>query len=157
MTPNEYRKTLAKLRAYGNVVETKMSESAWSEINYETVPAKANMKYDKAFERHDLDRRAEYLEKVFLGEGKLNANGLMPYEIVHRITKGDLLSELMWKKIVEEGFKNEWSLDDAIVVADGSGSMYSHASGSSSIMAIEICNALAIYFAEQLKGVFHNI
>ena len=70
--------------------------------------------------------------------------------------KGDLLSELMWKKIVEEGFKNEWGLDDAIVVADGSGSMYSHASGSSSIMAIEICNALAIYFAEQLKGVFHN-
>ena len=110
MSPKEYRKTLAKLRAYGNVVETKMSESAWSEINYETVPAKANMKYDKAFERHDLDRRAEYLEKVFLGEGKLNANGLMPYEIVHRITKGeyycpgfkgDLLSELMWKKIVE--------------------------------------------------------
>ena len=165
MSPKEYRKTLAKLRAYGNVVETKMSESAWSEINYETVPAKANMKYDKAFERHDLDRRAEYLEKVFLGEGKLNANGLMPYEIVHRITKGeyycpgfkgDLLSELMWKKIVEEGFKNEWGLDDAIVVADGSGSMYSHASGSSSIMAIEICNALAIYFAEQLKGVFRN-
>lgn len=87
------------------------------------------------------------------------------YEIVHRITKGDcygralkgdLLSELMWKKIVTEGFKNEWGLDDAIVVADGSGSMYSYASGSSSVMAIEICNALAIYFAEQLKGVFHN-
>ena len=38
--------------------------------------------------------------------------------------KGDLLSELMWKKIVEEGFKNEWDLDDAIVVTDGSGSMY---------------------------------
>ena len=165
MSPKEYRKILAKLRAYGNVVETKMSESAWSEINYETVPAKANMKYDKAFEKHDLERRSEYLEKVFLGEGKLNANGLMPYEIVHRITKGecychgfkgDLLSELMWKKIVEEGFKNDWGLEDAIVVADGSGSMYSHASGCSSIMAIEICNALAIYFAEQLQGVFRN-
>ena len=165
MSPKEYRQTLSKLRAYGNVVETKMSESAWDEINYETVPAKANMKYDKAFEKHDLDRRTEYLEKVFLGEGRLNANGLMPYEIVHRITKGnsycrglkgDLLSELMWKKIVTEGFKNDWGFEDAIVVADGSGSMYSCASGSSSVMAIEICNALAIYFAEQLKGVFHN-
>ena len=165
MSPKEYRQTLAKLRSYGNVVETKMSESAWSEINYESVPAKANMKYDKAFEKHDYERRAEYLEKVFLGEGKLNANGLMPYEIVHRITKGDsycyglegdLLSELMWKKIVSEGFKNEWGLEDAIVVADGSGSMYSLASGSSSVSAIEICNSLAIYFAEQLKGVFHN-
>lgn len=165
MSPKEYRKTLAKLRAYGNVVETKMSKSAWDEINYETVPAKANMKYDKAFEKHDLERRAEYFEKVFLGEGKLNANGLMPYEIVHKITKGDsycrglkgdLLSELMWKKIVAEGFRNDWGFEDAIVVADGSGSMYSRASGSSSVMAIEICNALAIYFAEQLQGVFHN-
>lgn len=165
MSPKVYRQTLAKLRAYGNVVETKMSESAWSDINYETVPAKANMKYDKAFEKHDLERRAEYLERVFLGEGKLNSNGLMPYEIVQRITrgscygeglKGDLLSELMWKKILNEGFKNDWGFEDAIVVADGSGSMFSTASGSSTVLAIEICNSLAIYFAEQLKGVFHN-
>ena len=62
----------------------------------------------------------------------------------------------MWKKIVAEGFKNEWGFEDAIVVADGSGSMFSPASGSSSVMAIEVCNSLAIYFAEQLKGVFHN-
>lgn len=165
MSPKEYRQMLAKLRAYSNVVETKMSDSAWSEIDYEIVPAKANMIYDKAFEKHDLDRRTAYLEKVFLGEGKVNANGLMPYEIVHRITggssygrglKGDLLSELMWKKIVNEGFKNDWGFEDAIVVADGSGSMFQNASGSSSVMAIEICNSLAIYFAEQLKGVFHN-
>ena len=165
MSPKEYRQTLAKLRAYGNVVETKMSESAWSDINYETVSAKANMKYDKAFEKHDLERRAEYLERAFLGEGKLNFNGLMPYEIVHRITrgscygeglKGDLLSELMWKKILNEGFKNDWGFEDAIVVADGSGSMFSTVSGSSTVLAIEICNSLAIYFAEQLKGVFHN-
>lgn len=165
MSPKKYRQTLAKLRAYGNVVETKMSDAAWTEIKYETVPAKANMKYDKAFEKHDLERRIEYLEKVILGEGKLNANGLMPHEIVHRITKSeyfrgalkeDLLSELMWKKIITEGFKNEWGLEDAIVVADGSGSMYSFASGNSSVLAIEVCNALAIYFAEQLKGDFHN-
>ena len=165
MSPKEYRQTLAKLRAYGNVVETKMSASAWSDIHYETVPAKANMKYDHAFERHDFERRAEYLEKVFLGEDKLNAKGLMPYEIVHRLIRGswygsglkeDLLSELMWKKLVSEGFKNDWGFEDAIIVADGSGSMFSNASGSSSVMAIEICNSLAIYFAEQLKGVFHN-
>lgn len=165
MSPKEYRQTLSKLRAYGNVIETKISKSAWAEIDYETVPAKANMKYDRAFEKHDLERRTEYLEKVVLGEGKINAKGLMPYEIVHRMTQGaiyfqgyreDLLSELMWKKIVYEGFQNDWGIDDAIVVADGSGSMFSHASGSSSILAIEVCNSLAIYFAEQLQGVFHN-
>lgn len=165
MSQKEYRKMLAKLRAYANVVETKMSAAAWADIAYETVPAKANMLYDKAFERHDRDRRAEYLEKVLLGEGNLNTKGLMPYEIVHRITgkssyyrvlQGDLLSELMWKKIVREGFQNDWGFEDAIVVADGSGSMFQMASGSSSVMAIEICNSLAIYFAGQLHGVFHN-
>ena len=165
MSQKEYRKMLAKLRAYANVVETKMSAAAWADIAYETVPAKANMLYDKAFERHDRDRRIEYLEKVLLGEGNLNTKGLMPYEIVHRITgkssyyrvlQGDLLSELMWKKIVREGFQNDWGFEDAIVVADGSGSMFQMASGSSSVMAIEICNSLAIYFAGQLHGVFHN-
>ena len=165
MSQKEYRKMLAKLRAYANVVETKMSAAAWTDIAYETVPAKANMLYDKAFERHDRDRRIEYLEKVLLDEGNLNTKGLMPYEIVHRITgkssyyrvlQGDLLSELMWKKIVREGFQNDWGFEDAIVVADGSGSMFQMASGSSSVMAIEICNSLAIYFAEQLHGVFHN-
>jgi hypothetical protein len=166
MSPKEYRQTLAKLRSYGNVVETKMSASDWSGIDYETVPAKANMNYDNAFAKHDLERRSEYLEKVVLGVGKINAKGLMPYEIVHRITgsdccycgalKDNLLAELMWKKIVSEGFENDWGLEDAIVVADGSGSMFAHASGSSSIRAIEVCNSLAIYFAEQLPGVFHN-
>lgn len=164
MSPKVYRQTLSKLRAYSNVVESKMSASNWSEIDYETVPAKANMIYDKAFEKHDIYRRYLYLIKVFMGDGKLNTNGLMPYEIVHRLTKNgfygglreDNLAEMLWKKIIEDGFQNEWGFEDAIVVADGSGSMYAKASGSSSVLAIEICNSLAIYFAEQLKGVFHN-
>lgn len=165
MTPKEYRKTLAALRSYGNVTETKMSASAWSEVDYEKVPAKANLRYDHAFAKHDLERRTAFLEKVFLGDEKLNANGLMPYEIVHRLTGGkgygnalkdDLLSELMWKKIVNEGFKNDWGIEDAIVVADGSGSMFSQVSQSGSLLAIEVCNSLAIYFASQLKGVFGN-
>lgn len=164
MTPKEYRQTLAKLRAYGNVVETRMSDSDWAGINYENIPAKANIKYNEAFIRHDRDRRTEYLEKVLAGGGKLSVNGLAPYEIVHKMIKEDgyrtkirqdFLLELVWKKLAEEGFKNDWGLENAIVVADGSGSMFSNASGSN-IRAIEICNSLAIYFAEQLKGVFHN-
>lgn len=165
MSPKQYRQTLAGLRAYGNVVETKMSESAWADIDYATVPAKANMIYDNAFARHDLERRAKYLEEVYLGEEKLNSKGLMPYEIVHRITrrsfygmgmKDDLLSELMWERIMKDGFENDWGFEDAIVVADGSGSMFQLASKGSSVTAIEICNSLAIYFAGQLKGVFKN-
>ena len=166
MSEQEYRRTLSALRAYGNVVEVKMSASKWEAIEYEKVPAKANLKYDAAFIKHDMERRGEYLFKVFMGDAKLNGKGIMPYEVVHRFLKGnyynrsslkdDVLAELMWKNIVEQGFQNDWGFDDCIVVADGSGSMYTHASGSTSVMAIEICNSLAIYFAEQLKGVFHN-
>lgn len=166
MSEREYRKTLSALRAYGNVVEVKMSASKWGEIEYQKVPAKANLKYDAAFTRHDEKRRSDYLFDVLMGEAKLNGKGIMPYEVVHRFFKAqtychgvleeDMLSELMWKHIMEQGFQNDWGFDDCIVVADGSGSMYVHASGSSTITAIEICNSLALYFAEQLKGVFHN-
>jgi len=63
---------------------------------------------------------------------------------------------LMWQQMQSEGFQNEWGLEDCIVVADGSGSMFGAVSGNSSLRAIEVCNALAIYFAEQLQGIFHN-
>lgn len=166
ISEREYRKILSALRAYGNVVEVKMSASKWKEIEYDRVPAKANLKYDAAFAKHDTERRGEYLFKVFMGEAKLNGKGIMPYEVVHRLLNGkyyyreglkdDLLAEMMWKNILEQGFQNDWGLDDCIVVADGSGSMYANASGSTSVTAIEICNSLAIYFAEQLHGIFHN-
>lgn len=163
----EYRKLLASLRAYSGVLEAKLSAGAWESVDYEAVPAKANLLYDNAFYKHDKERRAEYLKAVLLGEGKLNATGLMPYEIVHRFMKTyfvnysralkeDVLAELMWEKITNEGFQNDWGLEDCIVVADGSGSMCAKVSGSSSVSALEVCNSLAIYFAQQLKGVFHN-
>jgi len=165
MSPKQYRQTLSRLRAYSNVLETYMSSSRWTDIDYSNVPAKANLKYNSAFERHDLGRRVAYYKDVFLGNENLNSKGLMPYEIVHRYTKSscwfstlkdDALAELMWGKLLEDGFNNDWGIDDAIVVADGSGSMFRPASGSSSVMAIDVCNSLAIYFAEQLKGCFHN-
>lgn len=166
MSPREYRKTLAGLRARIDVTEVKMSASRWDEIDYEKVPAKAGIRYEEAFMRHDRDRRCRYLLDVMTGKGKLNSRGIMPCEPVHRLMnvsgyysraiKDDLLSELMWQQILKEGFQNQWGLEDCIVVADGSGSMYANASGSGSMKAIEICNGLAIYFAQQLKGIFHN-
>ena len=166
-TAKEYRKLLAKLRAYGNVLETKLSAGAWETVNYEAVPAKANLLYENAFCKHDKERRIEYLKKVLMGEGKLNATGLMPYEIAHRlmktyferystVLKENLLAELMWEVITKQGFQNDWGLQDCIVVADGSGSMCSCVSGNSSVRALEVCNSLAIYFAQQLQGVFRN-
>jgi hypothetical protein len=164
MDERTYRKTLSRLRAYSNVLEVKLSAYQWEQVDYAAVPAKANMKYDSAFARHDLERRTAYLEHVLEGNEQLNFKGIMPYEIVHRIVgtgisarglKDDLLAELMWEKLVRDGFQSDWGLEDCIVVADGSGSMFTRV-GNTSVMAVEVANALAIYFAEQLKGVFHN-
>lgn len=166
MTPGKYRKTLSALRAYLDVLEVKLSTSAWDNVDYERVPAKANMKYNEAFLRHDEQRRVDYLYKAFQGEDKINSNGLMPYEIVHKmvgteywrsnVIKSNLMCELLWKRLLEDGFQNEWGLEDCIVVADGSGSMYCYASGSNSVTAIEVCHSLAIYFAAQLQGIFRD-
>lgn len=167
MSEREYRKALSALRAYSNVVEVKMSANEWSAIDYEKVPAKATMKYDDAFLRHDFERRVDYFRGVISGDAKLNGKGIMPYEVVQRIKgetgvfgrfalKDDLLAELMWEHMTVQGFQNEWGLEDCIVVADGSGSMYTNVSGSSSVQAIDVCHSLAVYFAQQLKGVFHN-
>ena len=44
-----YRQSLAILRKYSNVVETKMSGNKWNNINYETVPSLAMKKYTNCF------------------------------------------------------------------------------------------------------------
>lgn len=165
MNAKEYRHMLSKLRAYSNVTETKMSRSQWEEIDYNQVPAKANLIYDSAFMKRDGARRYSYYESLVAGEGKASVKGLMPYELVMREERSrysgvclseEIMTELLWKKMVEEGFDNEWGLEDAIVVADGSGSMMSKVSGNAKVTARDVCNSLAIYFAEQLKGVFNN-
>lgn len=169
MSAREYRKTLSALRAYLDVAEVKLSSSRWEDVDYEKVPAKANLLYDAAFLRHDRERRSSYLYRVCAEDAKLNSQGLMPYEIVHRfyvgrsawgwntVLKENLLAELMWQKLSETGFRNEWGLEDCIVVADGSGSMYAGQTGAGSVTAIEVCHSLAIYFAAQLKGIFHDM
>ena len=49
LTEREYRKGLSALRKHLDVVERKMSSQNWQSIDYETVPSKANLNYNKAF------------------------------------------------------------------------------------------------------------
>lgn len=163
MTAKEYRKTLSDLRAYLNVVEIKMSSNDWANIDYKTVPAIANLKYEKAFERHDRDRRLAFLTESI---NELNTSSLCPYHITNRMKdshrwflryKNDLFSEVLWKKLMKTGYSNYPNLKDCIVVADRSSrGMDSPISPGSPITALDVCHSLAIYYAEQLKGVFQN-
>lgn len=162
MTEREYRKALSKLREYLDVVEVKMSDKNWSEIKYEAVPSRANLIYNSAFLRNDEARRREYLGKLERGETKINASTLFPHDIVHKYMNGSMWSarlkakdtaiEALWKALPDtvKGCGN------TIVVADGSGSMTCTVDNNSRVTALEVANALAVYFAERSSGDFKD-
>ena len=159
LTEREYRQILSRLRKYLDVVETKMSAKNWSEIKYEAVPSKANLIYSNAFLKKDEERRKEYLEKLKKGETKINASTLYPHDIVHKYSGGycrlgnkDATIEALWKALPDtvQGCGN------TIVVADGSYSMTDNIGGNTTVTALDVANALAIYFAEHSSGEFKD-
>lgn len=162
MTEREYRKSLSKLRKYLDVVEVKMSNKNWSEIKYEAVPSRANLIYNNAFLRNDEARRREYLGKLEKGETKINASTLFPHDIVHKygnyngwsrsLKSKDATIEALWKALPDT--VNDCG--NTIVVADGSGSMTATVDNNSEVTALEVANALAIYFAERSSGQFKD-
>ena len=152
-----YRKTLSDLRKYIDVTERKMCANEWDKIKYENVPSRANLNYNNAFLRHDEERRRDFLSKVEKGEKKIHAGKLYPHDIVHKYTGGycrrnmplDQTLEELWKALPEK------EIDNTLVVADGSGSM-TCSIGNTHVTALDVANALAIYFAEHNKGEFKN-
>ena len=156
-----YRKTKSKLLKHLDVVEVKMSGNRWDEIKYEAVPSRANLRYNPAFLRHDEERRREFLSKLEKGEVKINAGTLFPHDIVHKymdsygwscsVGNYDATLEGLWKALPDtvKGCGN------TIVVADGSGSMTTTVGGTN-VTALDVANALAIYFAERSSGQFKD-
>lgn len=161
LSNKDYRKMLSEMRKYLDVVERKMSAKQWSKINYESVPSRANLIYNNAFLRNDEERRREYLNALERGEVKINAGTLFPHDIVHKYVDADWFKrnvllptnstlESLWNALPDtvQGDGN------TIVVADGSGSMYSTVGGD--VTALDVANALAIYFSERSSGEFKD-
>ena len=149
----QYRKTLSTLRRYLDVIECKMSARNWEAIDYEAVPSRANLIYNSAFLRNDENRRREYLSALTKGKAKINSSVLFPHDIVHKCgLSTDAALEGMWKALPDLVKGNSSTL----VVADGSGSMTTIIDRNSSVTALEVANALAIYFAERARGQFEN-
>jgi hypothetical protein len=151
----KYRKTLAALRKYLDVVERKMSAGRWEDIDFETVPSKAAITYRSAFLRHDESRYRRYLDALEKGDAKVNASVTYPYEIVGAYNAGsfgfraksyDTLLEGAWKALPDY---IEGSGEKAIVVADVSGSM-----SVDNNRPMNTSVSLAIYCAERLTGAF---
>lgn len=153
-TDRQYQKLLAKLRAYINVLEAKMSAQEWKEIEYPAVPSRAMKNYRRAFYEHDKEGFAKYIEDVQKGKKKINSGTLYPYDIVEQYMRwcSWCYGKPSYDPILEEQWKalpNFVDTDDnVLIMADTSGSM----SGRPMATAV----GLAIYFAERNKGAFAN-
>lgn len=160
----QYRKVLSSLRKYLDVTEVKTSSNKWNEIKYESVPSKANLLYKDAFMKHDEKRRQAFLDKAVKGEVNMNAKVLFPHDIVHKYTKSigwhrgvasyDASLEALWNNLAEVD-KAKGGIENILVVRDGSGSMEDTISGTS-VTALDVSTALAIYCAEREKEPFKN-
>ena len=156
MTEAKYRKALSKLRAKIAIIENNLRERDYT-FDYSEQPSKAMMKYRKAFLRNDGERYKDYLSKVERGEAKLHTGTLMPYEIIRpafggyfiaKITADERRSmDVTWK--AQDDYTNG---ENALVVVDGSGSMYM----ASDPIPASVALSLGIYFAERNTGVFKN-
>ncbi len=155
MTERDYQHMLADLSRHLVVVEQQMSSGKWDGIDYQRVPSRANLVYNKAFLRHDEERRRAFLESVKKGESHINAGTLFPHEIVNKYRNAyrvDDTLEALWSNLPDtvEGCGN------TMVVMDDSGSMEWVTLPGSTARPLEVANALAIYFAERSSGQFKN-
>lgn len=149
LSDRNYRKALVKLRARIWILENNLRERDYT-FDYAKQPSMAMFKYRKAFLRNDGERYRAFLNKVDRGEIVLHTGTLMPYELVERAYD---CSEEGWSLDVTWRMLEDFTTDEnALVVADGSGSMY----WGGSPMPAAVAQSLAIYFAEHNKGQFHN-
>lgn len=155
LTERQYRKNLSEMRDYLKVVETRMSSDNWQAIDYEQVPSKANLIYNKAFMRHDGDRRTAYLNALNSGKAKINSSVAYPYEILNKLIncgpceRGTF--ENMWKSLPNL-LANDYS--DTLVVCDTSGSMDWMAIPNTQVTPMIVAFAISIYMAERNRGPF---
>ena len=155
LTEKQYRQTLSSLRAYIDVVETKMSAKDWKGIDYQKVPSSANLRYAKAFLRNDETRRRDYLGKLDKGEVKINSSTCFPSDIVYRYSSDNANAQVyenMWKALPSADFKKP-----CICVADTSGSMtWVTCDPKSGVRPYDVACSLAIYCSEHVPEPFKD-
>ena len=152
MSEARYRKTLVALRQRIRILENNLREMDYS-FDYEQQPSKAMLKYRKAFRRNDGFRYQVFLNQVSSGQAKLNTGTLAPYEIIAPLmsryadSSDRAALDVTWN--AQQNFAGD---ENALVVMDGSGSMYY----CNNALPAAVAQSLAIYFAERNTGAFRN-
>lgn len=169
-----YRNVYSDICKKLKIVETKMANNLWDEIEIKEVPSKAFMKYLKAFKYENKDgsirepydeERLSLREKVLTEqkvaidnpeEAVINTQTLMPNDIVgklfqSKLTYSDIESyNALWNKYVCD-FKKSFSdglMPPGVVLADVSLSM----AGT----PLNVCLALSIILSDLFEGPYKN-
>jgi len=153
-----YRKTLSALRTYLQITENYLREKNYT-FDYQNLPSKAMLKYRAAFWRNDEERYQQYLDSVSSGEAVMHTNTLTPYEVIQPMMQnGAWFAPASVSEQERKSLDIAWNAledytcgENALVVVDGSGSMYTNRS-----LPISVAMSLGIYYAEHNTGMFHN-
>lgn len=176
MTSRQYRKTLSALRKRINVLERLMSANEWDKIDFSAIPSQAGLKYRKAFQRHDIDRKKAdpkaqtYEEFANDANTTVNAKALNPYEVVQKAipyisdntTYSGWGAPRRWRTDIRDTerlmINKYWdnltdyfndSTFDGLCVCDTSGSMTSN-----NALPMSVAISLSMYCAERARGPF---
>lgn len=156
MSEAAYRKTLSALRSKIKIIENNLREKDYS-FDYEKQPSKALYKYRKAFIRNDEDRYDAFITKVLENPSVMHTGTLAPYDIIapviQRFGRNEIdANERKAMNATWNALEDFTGSDNALVVVDGSGSMYCGLNPCPAAVA----QSLGIYFAERNKGKFKN-
>ena len=130
------------------VVEQLMSAKKWSEIKYNTVPAKAFNIYKKSFEKNDESRFNDFIKKK---PELIKSWTLYPYELYKSFQKWDRkdIIDQQWKNLPNYISGNKSFLP----VVDVSGSMESCLW---TIKPMDVSVSLWVYLSERNKSIFRD-
>jgi len=148
MTPKDFRKLLVKLT---NVVETKMCNKEFEDIEYSHVPSIAMHKYRNAFIKHDSERFNTFIQSALKDPKKINASVLFPHVLCEK------MFQIRGESEVRDAIQAQWqalpnymegSNERILPVCDVSGSM----TGLPMMVSI----SLGVYISERNESVFKN-
>lgn len=147
-----YTDRITLLRKKIDIVENKLREKNYSEIDYSKLPSMAMFKYKSAFKRNDEERYNEYLKEVSESKQKMNTSTLKPIDLVRRALTIDNESQerdylnTAWEQLSD--YFNGATIND-IAVVDVSGSMM-YPNSTPLYTAI----SLGLYLADKTTGPF---
>ena len=140
LSPKQYRQMISALRTKLDILEKKISNNKWEEIDINKIPRKAKKMYKKVLKRK---RIIDNNKKI------VDIDNLYPYEYLSNI-------DILDRQEIENKWENKEKKTNkkVLCILDTSKSMNEKI--FSNIRTIDIATTLTMYHAEHNEGIFKN-